>query len=112
MKEGHTLYIVGNSTFSCELTGEERQNHCSLAFEIDTSYFVILKASCTFSYNCGQKFNSAILEGNSLLEGEQPLINIINTYFYGFTKSALIDALRDIFKQFSQYKKHNKQLIF
>ncbi|MFZ7101035.1 MAG: DUF3870 domain-containing protein [Peptococcaceae bacterium] len=100
MDKFYTLYILGNSIFKCELTGSKEDNCCSLAFEIEKKYFVILKASYTLSFPCGKEFDATLFEGHSLLEDDKVLFDIIDEYFTGLYKNALKDALRDLLNKF------------
>lgn len=97
-----TIYLVGNSRFPQNVPAKAMYEYCTISLEIEPKYFVIMRGSCTLANEHGQNFISSLLLGQSLLEGVEPLIQTIDTYYHGNSKNAIIAALRDLYRKFEK----------
>ncbi|MFZ7101039.1 MAG: DUF3870 domain-containing protein [Peptococcaceae bacterium] len=95
-----TLYLVGNSRFPQNVPARVMYEYCTVSLEVEPKYFVIMRGSCTLANEHGQKFISSLVEGQSLLQGIEPLVETIDSYYHGNSKNAIIGALRELYRKF------------
>lgn len=96
----NTIFIAGHSRLPSGMAAQNVYETLTITAEIDKKYGVILVASCTLATEHGREFIHQLLRGHSLQDGiDKPILQLKENYL-GKAGSALISALKDLYKQY------------
>jgi hypothetical protein len=100
----NTLFIAGHARLPQGMAAKSVFDSLTITVEVDRKYGVILDASCTLATEHGRNFVRNLLRGNSLQDGIEGPLHLIQTYYRGKATHALAAALKDLFNQYEQTK--------
>jgi hypothetical protein len=98
----NTQFIAGHARLPTGIAAKNMYDTLTITAEIDKKYGVIVDASCTLATEHGRDYVSRLLKGYSLKDGMEPIIEQINDGYLGKANSALIAALKDLYKQYQK----------
>ncbi|PEC50992.1 hypothetical protein COJ46_01290 [Bacillus sp. AFS077874] len=96
--------LAGHAKLPQGMAASDIYQTLTVTLETDLKYWVILDASCTLATGHAQNFLGQLLKGNSLLDGLDPILNLIEKYYYGKAQSALVAAIKDAYKHYAHMK--------
>ncbi|MBU8878493.1 DUF3870 domain-containing protein [Bacillus sp. FJAT-29790] len=96
----NTIFIAGHAKLPSGMAAKNVFETLTITAEIDKHYGVIVDASCTLATEHGRKYISMLLKGHSLRNGIDKPLEQLKTGYLGKANSALIAALKDLYKQF------------
>ncbi|WP_368503275.1 DUF3870 domain-containing protein [Alkalihalophilus sp. As8PL] len=108
MYNGKTMFIAGHARLPQGMAAKSVFETLTITAEVDTTYGVILEASCTLATEHGREFIGNLLKGISLQDGVEEAIESIKKYYRGKATNALIAALKDLDLHFQQMKQEEK----
>lgn len=100
-----TLIFCGNSRLPENVTAKHVFGYLSVEIEVDPVDFKIVDASCTLLPSLGEKVLVNALVGNEVEEGIKNAVNEIEERFFSTTKRAIIAAIEDAYKRYTDYLK-------
>lgn len=100
-----TLIFCGNSRFPENVTVKHVFGYLSLELEVDPVDFKIVDASCTLLPSLGEKILINSLVGHKVEEGIKNAVTEIEERFFSTTKRAIIAAIEDAYKRYTDYLK-------
>jgi len=100
-----TLIFCGNSRLPENVTAKHVFGYFSVELEVDPVDFRIIDASCTLLPSLGEKVLLNALVGYEVEEGIENAVNEIEGRFFSTTKRAIIAAIEDAYKRYTDYLK-------
>ncbi|MBY0597763.1 DUF3870 domain-containing protein [Bacillus bingmayongensis] len=102
MRKG-TFFMAGHSRLPKGIAVRSVYETLTITIEADHKYHVIIEASCTLATEHGRDFISQILRGHSLRDGIEEIIQEISYHYQGKAQNAIISALKDLYRQYTNY---------
>ena len=100
-----TLIFCGNSRLPENVTAKHVFGYFSVELEVDPVDFKIIDASCTLLPSLGEKVLLNALIGYEVEEGIESAVNEIEGRFFSTTKRAIIAAIEDAYRRYTDYLK-------
>jgi hypothetical protein len=100
----NTIFIAGHARLPSGMAAKNVYETLTITAEIDRNFGVILSAGCTLATEHGRRFLEQLLRGYSLEEGPEKIIEAIRDHYFGKAANALASAVRELHKQYLQYK--------
>lgn len=104
----NTLFIAGHARLPQGMAAKSVFDSLTITVEVDMKYGVILDASCTLATEHGRSFVRNLLRGNSLCDGIDTPLQLIQAHYRGKATNALVAALKDLYNQFEQTAEYSK----
>lgn len=98
-----TLIFCGTAKLPENVTAKHVFGHLSVELEIDPVDFKIVDVSCTLLPALGEKILCNSLIGYRIEEGIKNSIAEIEDRFFSSTKRAVIAAIEDVHKRYTDY---------
>jgi Domain of unknown function (DUF3870) len=98
-----TVMLAGHSKLPQGMAISEIHQILTVTMEVDSTYGVVIDASCTLATGHAQNFIGELVKGYSLRDGIEPILHAIKNHYYGKAQSALIAAVKDAYKQYTHY---------
>ncbi|MDN4522984.1 DUF3870 domain-containing protein [Fictibacillus fluitans] len=95
-----TVMLAGHAKLPQGMAASDIYQTLTVTLETDVTYWVIVDASCTLATEHAQQFLSRLLRGYSLLDGLEPILQVLENHYHGKAQSALVAAAKDAFKQY------------
>jgi hypothetical protein len=95
--------LAGHSKLPQGMAISEIHQILTVTIEVDTTYGVVVDASCTLATGHAQNFIGELIKGYSLRDGIDPILDAIKNHYHGKAQSALIAAAKDAHKQYKHY---------
>jgi len=98
-----TLIFCGNSRLPENVTAKHVFGYLSIELEVDPLDLKIVDVSCTLLPTLGEKVLINALMGYEIEEGVKNAVNEIENRFFSTTKRAIIAAIEDAYKRYTDY---------
>ena len=98
-----TLVFCGNSKLPENVTAKHVFGYLSVELEVDPVDFKIVDVSCTLLPSLGEKILINALVGYKIEEGIKSAVEEIEKRFFSTTKRAIIAAIEDTHKRYTDY---------
>ena len=105
---GHIL-LAGYAKLPTNTTAQKMFDQMVVVADVDFESGIILDVDCTMATDLGKRFVLTIMKGYCLQNGSEKLLEEINLKYYGHLKKALLTAIREIGRQYSELKKENNE---
>jgi hypothetical protein len=102
------VMLAGHAKLPQGMAASDIYQTLTVTLEADFKYWVILDASCTLATGHAQNFLGQLLKGYSLLDGLDPILSTIEKHYYGKAQSALVAAIKDAYKHYTQINSSKK----
>ncbi|TYR81368.1 DUF3870 domain-containing protein [Priestia megaterium] len=99
-----TVMLAGHAKLPQGMAASDIYQTLTVTLETDSKYGVVLDASCTLATDHAQHFFRQLLKGYSLLDGIEPILQVIERHYVGKAQSALVAATKDAYKQYTYMK--------
>ncbi len=106
---GHIL-LAGYAKLPNNTTAQKMFDQMVVVADVDFESGIILDVDCTMATDLGKRFVLTIMKGYCLQNGVEALIDEITLKYYGHLKRALLTAIREIGRQYSELKKENDEI--
>lgn|SRR5699024_363216 len=100
----NTIFIAGHARLPSGMAAKSIYETLTITAEIDKKYSVIVSTSCTLATSHGRMFVETLLKGHSLQDGIEFPLKKMEEHYLGKAGNALQSALRDLYKQYEQFK--------
>ena len=98
-----TLIFCGISRLPENVTAKHVFGYLSVELEVDPVDLKIVDVSCTLLPALGEKILINALMGYEIEEGVKNAVNEIENRFFSTTKRAIIAAIEDAYKRYTDY---------
>lgn len=101
----NTVFIAGYARLPEGMAAKSVYETLTITAEIDKKYGVIIAANCTLATEHGRDFVQHLLRGYSLQDGISKPLEEVKGHYLGKAGNALASALKDLHKQYENYRK-------
>lgn len=101
----NTVFIAGYARLPEGMAAKSVYETLTITAEIDKKYGVIIAANCTLATEHGRDFVQHLLRGYSLQDGISKPLEEVKEHYLGKAGNALASALKDLHKQYENYRK-------
>lgn len=101
---GKRVLFSGYAKLPTGITATELYRVIGLVILVDIETDTIVEADCTLATHVSRKHVAEILVGETLKHGPEPLVRLIDQYYQGSAKKAIITAIRISCDKFRSYK--------
>lgn len=105
---GHIL-LAGYAKLPSNTSAQKMYDQLVVVADVDFESGMILDVDCTMATDLGKRFVSSIMKGYCLLNGTEALLEEIELKYFGHLKKALLTAIKELGRQYSELKKVNKE---
>ena len=100
---GHIL-LAGYSKPPTDTAAKKLYETLVVVADVDYQTGIILDVDCTMATDLGKRFVLQMMKGYNLSQGVEDLVEAINTHYFGHLKNALLNAVREIGRQYLDLK--------
>ncbi len=101
---GRRVLFSGYAKLPTGITATELYRVIGLVILVDMETETILEADCTLATQVARKHVAETLIGQSLKNGPEPLVRLVDQVYQGSAKKAIITALRIAFDKYRSFK--------
>lgn len=98
------MFFVGHARYPQAVAARNQFDSLALTVEVDSQYFVIIRADCTVATDHTKDFITSLLIGRSLLQGPEPVLEEMRTRYYAVAQAAIMAATKDLFQKFTSWQ--------
>lgn len=100
----HRVLFSGYAKLLTGITATDLKRVIGLVIVVDMETESIIDADCTLAANAARRHVAEILSGQSLKNGPEPLVRLIERACQGSAKKAIVTALRNSCEKYRSYK--------
>jgi hypothetical protein len=101
---GRRVLFSGYAKLPTGITATELYRVIGLVILIDMETETIVEADCTLATSVARNHVSQTLMGQTLKNGPEPLVRLIDQVYQGSAKKAIITAIRISYDKYRSYK--------
>ena len=102
---GNTVFLSGKARLSEGITAEKIYGVLTVVCEVDLETGKIIDTDCTLSTDVAKNFFKRLVNGYSLKNGIDPLLEKLKQRYYGDVDRALGAALKNIYHDYQLLQK-------
>ena len=101
---GKRILFSGYAKLPAGITATELYRVIGLVILVEMETEIILEADCTLATQVARRHVAETLVGQSLRNGPEPLVRLIDQVYQGSAKKAIITAIRICYDKYRSFK--------